>query len=65
MENTIKQNGMNIFIGEQRKAFAPYYRDVTIRKQIGNFVIVSIGFDSKGNDITTMIDICDVLPRQL
>ena len=52
-----------IFIGEQRKAFAPYYRDVVIRKKNGNYITVSLGFDSKGNDITCVIHKDDILPR--
>lgn len=54
----------SIFIGDQRKAFAPFYRDVTIRSKNGNYVTVSLGFDSKGNDITCVIHKDDILPRQ-
>lgn len=53
----------NILIEETRKAFAPYYRNVTIRKITGNYVTVSLGFDTKGNDILTVIHRYDVLPK--
>lgn len=52
------------FVGEQRKAFAPFYREVVIREVLKNSVVCSLGFDSKGNDITTLVDINDILPRQ-
>ena len=54
----------SIFIGEQRKAFAPTYRDVVIRAKNGNYITVSLGFDSKGNDITCVIHKDDILPKQ-
>lgn len=53
----------NIFIGQTRKAFAPYYRNVTIRKITGNYVTVSLGFDTKGNDTLTVVHRDDVLPK--
>ena len=54
----------SIFIGEQRKAFAPTYRDVVIRAKNGNYITVSLGFDSTGNDITCVIHKDDILPKQ-
>ena len=54
----------SIHIGEQRKAFAPTYRSVVVRGINGNYITVSLGFDTKGNDIKTVIHISDVLPRQ-
>lgn len=53
-----------IHIGEQRKAFAPTYRDVVIRAKNGNYITVSLGFDTKGNDITCLINKDDILPKQ-
>lgn len=54
----------SIFIGEQRKAFAPYCRSVIVRAKNGSYVTVSLGFDSKGKDITCVIHKDDVLPKQ-
>lgn len=53
-----------IHIGEQRKAFAPYMRNVVIRSKSGNYLTVSLGFDTKGNDITILIHKGDILPKQ-
>ena len=57
-------NTNSIFIGEQRKAFAPTYKNVVIRAKRGNYVTVSLGFDTKGNDITCVIHKDDILPKQ-
>ena len=54
-----------IHIGEQRKAFAPTYKNVVIRAKNGNYITVSLGFDSKGKDITCVIHKDDVLPKQI
>ena len=54
----------SIHIGEQRKAFAPNYRDVVVRAKKGNYITVSLGFDTKGNDITCVIHKDDILPKQ-
>lgn len=54
----------SIFIGEQRMAFAPHYRSVVIRAKNGSYVTVSLGFDSKGNDITCVVHKDDILPKQ-
>ena len=54
----------SIFIGEQRKAFAPFFRIVTVRKKNGNYITVSLGFDTKGNDIKCIIHKDDILPKQ-
>ena len=55
----------SIHIGEQRKSFAPYYRNVVIRSKNGDYITVSLGFDSKGNDITCVIHKDDILPKQI
>ena len=54
----------SIFIGEQRKAFSPTYRNVVIRAKNGNYITVSLGFDTQGNDITCVIHKDDILPKQ-
>lgn len=54
----------SIFIGEQRKAFAPTYKNVVVRAKKGNYVTVSLGFDTKGNDVTCVIHKNDILPKQ-
>lgn len=54
----------SIFIGEQRKAFAPTYRDVVVRAKKGNYITVSLGFDTKGNDITCVVHKDDILQKQ-
>ena len=54
----------SIHIGEQRKAFAPTYRDVVVRSINGDYITVSLGFDTKGNDITCVIHKDDILPKQ-
>jgi len=53
-----------IHIGEQRKAFAPTYRYVVIRAKNGNYITISLGFDTKGNDIKCVINKDDILPKQ-
>jgi len=54
----------SIIIGEQRKAFAPTFRNVVIRSKKGSYVVVSLGFDSKGNDINCLIHENEILPKQ-
>ena len=54
----------SIHIGEQRKAFAPHFRTVVVRAKNGNYVTVSLGFDSNGNDITCVLHKDDILPKQ-
>ena len=56
---------MKVFIGEDVKAFAPTFRTVTIRKISGEKITVSLGFDTKGDDILMVIDIADILPRHI
>jgi len=53
-----------IYIGEQRKAFAPTLKNVVIRSKNGNYVTVSLGFDTKGNDVTCVVNTYDILPKQ-
>lgn len=56
---------MTLFIGETVKAFVPTLRNVTIRKISGRLITVSLGFDTKGEDILSVIEIDDILPRQI
>lgn len=52
---------MSLFIGEQRLAILPSgLKQVVIRKITGNYVTVSLGFDTKGNDITCIIPKYDI-----
>ena len=55
-------NTSSLHIGEQRKAFAPTFRNVVVRAINGKHVTVSLGFDTKGNDIKTVIHQEDILP---
>lgn len=55
---------MTIIIGDTYKAFTPTLRTVTVRKMITKHLYtVSLGFDSNGKDILTMVHIHDFLPK--
>ena len=56
---------MTLFIGEAVKAFVPTLKNVTIRKISGRLITVSLGFDTNGEDILSVIEIDDILPRQV
>lgn len=53
-----------LHIGDTRKALINGIKTVVIRGITGSYITVSLGFDSKGNDITAVIHKYDILPKQ-
>jgi hypothetical protein len=53
-----------IHVNDTRKALVNGIKTVTIRKVTGKMITVSLGFDTKGNDITAVVNEWDILPQQ-